>query len=86
MIIFKRKSMSNFLCLKRTIKFILIILFVLSLTSCGPKGHRKGMHGGHGHGHGHSNQNEYKLLTKNDIKNLGEHSFDVNNGTEEQYD
>ena len=66
-----------------TLRFL---CFFLSLTSCGPKGHREGMHGGHRNGHGgHDKHSEYRLLTKNDIKNLGEHSFEVNNGTEDQY-
>ena len=70
--------------MKHLFRIILIIIILLGLTSCGPKGHRKGMHGGHGHGHG--GKSEYKLLTKNDIQNFGEHSFDLNNGTEEQYE
>ena len=67
--------------------FILTIIFLLCLTSCGPKGHNKGMHGDHRHGHGgHGKHSEYELLTKDDFNNLGEHSFDLNNGTEEQYE
>ena len=68
--------------MKHFFKVIFIIIILLGLTSCGPKGHRKGKHGGHGHG----GKGEYKLLTKNDFQNLGEHSFDLNNGTEEQYE
>ena len=66
--------------IKLYILSILTTIFLLCLTSCGPKGHKHGKHGSHG------KKNEYKLLTKNDIKTLGEHSFDLNNGTEEQYE
>ena len=66
--------------MKHLFQIIFIIIILLGLTSCGPKGHRKGMHGGHG------GKTEYRLLTKNDIQILGEHSFNLNNGTEEQYE
>ena len=72
--------MKNIIFIKLSILSILTTIFLLCLTSCGPKGHKHGKHGSHG------KKNEYRLLTKNDVKNLGEHSFDVNNGTEEQYE
>ena len=72
--------MKNIIFIKLSILSILTTIFLLCLTSCGPKGHKHGKHGSHG------KKNEYKLLTKNDIKTLGEHSFDLNNGTEEQYE
>tara|TARA_Y100001970_G_C14256655_1_gene875994 strand:- start:3476 stop:4372 length:897 start_codon:yes stop_codon:yes gene_type:complete len=65
--------------MKYVFQTIFIIIICLCLTSCGPKGHK---HRGHGHG----GKGEYKLLTKNDFQNLGEHSFDLNNGTEDQYE
>ena len=72
--------MKNIFYFNRSIIFIFTTIFLLSLTSCGPKGHRHGKHGSHG------KKNEYKLLTKNDVQTLGEHSFDLNNGSEEQYE
>ena len=72
--------MKNILQRKRLTSLIIIIAVFLSLTNCGPKGHREKMHGDH------NKKNEYKILTKNDIKTKGEHSFNLNNGTEEQYE
>ena len=72
--------MAKIIYIKLPILYILTTIFFLSLTGCGPKGHKHGKHGGHG------KKNEYILLTKNDIKTLGEHSFDLNNGTEDQYE
>ncbi len=71
--------MKSILHLTRTIPFILIVTFFLIIASCGPKGHRKGKQGTRGE------HKEYKLLTKSDFNNLGEHSFDLNNGTKEEY-
>ena len=75
-----RYKMKRIMYIKLTILFILTTIFIISLASCGTKGHKHGKHGGHG------KQSKYELLTKNDIKTLGEHSFDLNNGTEEQYE
>ena len=72
--------MKNIFYFNLSVIFICTTIFILSLTGCGPKGHRHGKHGGHG------KNDEYKLLTKNDVHNLGGHSFDLNNGTEEQYE
>ena len=72
--------MKRIMYIKLTILFILTTIFIISLASCGTKGHKHGKHGGHG------KQSNYELLTKNDIKTLGDHSFDLNNGTEEQYE
>ena len=66
--------------MRNTILISVVVTFLLYLNSCGPKGHRKGMHGDH------HKKKEYKLLTKNDFQNLGEYTFDLNNGTEEQYE
>ena len=72
-----RYKMKRMMYINLTFLFIITTIFIISLASCGPKGHKHGKHGDHG------KQSNYELLTKNDIKTLGEHSFDLNNGTED---